>query len=141
MTMIDGREATYQVCGWCGHRLPLPGGDYEYCPKCKGSFSFRKPETVSQPAAEIRSAPRPALSSACAEGDEASRAAGLDGEWLLPAQIVTERFGRDGKWVTEYAVLGSNIVEMCRCKDEQTARYIVCAVNQMPRVSIAKGAL
>jgi hypothetical protein len=95
----------------------------------------------AQPAAEIRSAPRPALSSACAEGDEASRAAGLDGEWLLPAQIVTERFGRDGKWVTEYAVLGSNLVEMCRCKDEQTARYIVCAVNQMPRVSIAKGAL
>jgi hypothetical protein len=31
----------------------------------------------AQPAAEIRSAPRPALSSACAEGDEASRAAGL----------------------------------------------------------------
>jgi hypothetical protein len=57
-------------------------------------------------------------------------------DWLLPAQVVTQTFGRDGKWVTEYAVLGSNLVEMCRCSDEQTARYIVCAVNQMPRVPI-----
>jgi hypothetical protein len=35
--------ATCAVCPWCDYRLPLPGRDYEYCPRCIKSFSFRKP--------------------------------------------------------------------------------------------------
>jgi hypothetical protein len=35
--------ATCAVCPWCDYRLPLPGEDYSGCPRCYGSFSFRKP--------------------------------------------------------------------------------------------------
>jgi hypothetical protein len=30
-------------CPWCDYELPLPGEDYSGCPRCYGSFSFRKP--------------------------------------------------------------------------------------------------
>jgi hypothetical protein len=36
-------SATCAVCPWCDYRLPLPGEDYRCCPRCYGSFSFRKP--------------------------------------------------------------------------------------------------
>jgi hypothetical protein len=35
--------ATCAVCPWCDYRLPLPSEDYRCCPRCYGSFSFRKP--------------------------------------------------------------------------------------------------
>jgi hypothetical protein len=55
-------------------------------------------------------------------------------DWSLPVEVVTQRFWQDGKWITAHVVLGSNLVEVCRCDVEQTAHHIACAVNKMPCV-------
>lgn len=41
------------LCPWCNYQWDGPPGvkaeGYEYCPKCRGSFSFRKPATPPSP--------------------------------------------------------------------------------------------
>lgn len=36
-------DAAGCICPWCKTYLVLPITDYETCPACHGSFSFRKP--------------------------------------------------------------------------------------------------
>jgi hypothetical protein len=43
MTEHDLPDAPGCICPWCQFAMPLRQKDYEYCPKCKGSFSFRSP--------------------------------------------------------------------------------------------------
>jgi hypothetical protein len=83
-------------CPWCDHVLPLPDYEYDSCPKCRGSFSFRKPEHAQPPASEPTSG-------------EICRCVFLRGlrEVRIVIQgdryVVESRESEDGEWKPEYA--------------------------------------
>lgn len=59
-------------------------------------------------------------------------------DWIMPVKVVRLREFFYVKWRTWWSVIGSddNATEWCRCSDEETARYIACAINKMPRAPI-----